>query len=223
MTTTAQPPRFFMPIVIAATSLALLSATIYIPSIPDMARDLNVPVGSIQLTVTVYVVAIGFSTLLLGPLSDRFGRRGVMISGTALCLAASALCAVASSVEVLLVGRALQAVGACAGMVVSRAVIRDVLDREGTARAMTAIAMVLSLVPVIAPILGGYLHLWFGWRANFVVVAATAGALVALLYGLLPETNFNLQNQSGLVRGMLASFGVLLRSRRYIGYTLGMA
>jgi DHA1 family bicyclomycin/chloramphenicol resistance-like MFS transporter len=217
------PSRAILSLLVAAAALGLLASAIYVPSIPDIARELGVPVGQVQLTLTTFLVGFGASTLFVGALSDRFGRRGVLIVGNAVCVLASAACALANSIELLLVGRALQAIGACAGMVVARAVVRDIFDREGTARAMAALAMAATLAPILAPILGGYVHVTFGWRASFLVVAAAGAVLVAVTAAFLPETNRNLQNEVGLLRGLVVGATTLLRVRRFMAYTLATA
>ncbi len=214
------PPHLFLPILVAAASLGLLASSIYIPSIPDIAQAMDVPVGLVQLTITTFLAAYGVSMLVIGPLSDRFGRRRVMLGGTLLCLVASVACALASDIEVLLIGRAVQALGACTGVVIARAMVRDRFDGVETARAMAALATVVTIVPVLAPVAGGYLQVWLGWRASFIVVAFCAAALYALMTFWLPETNNNLQNQHGLFHGLGLAFTTLLQDRRFIAYAL---
>jgi DHA1 family bicyclomycin/chloramphenicol resistance-like MFS transporter len=205
---------------VAAYSLGLVASSIYTPSIPDMARDLVVPVGHVQLSFTVYLLAFAPAMLIIGPLSDRYGRRRILIAGTLLCFAASVVCATAPTIGVLLIGRALQAVGACAGLVISRAVVRDIFDRDRTARAMSTLASAATLMPILSPIVGGYLHVWLGWRANFALLVAFTAILLAVSMAWLPETNHNLQNQVGLLRGVLTGIAVLLRHRRFLGYAV---
>jgi DHA1 family bicyclomycin/chloramphenicol resistance-like MFS transporter len=214
------PPQFrlILPILVAAGALGLLASSIYVPSIPDIGRELGVPVGQVQLTMTVFLLAYGVSMLIIGPLSDRYGRRQVLLAGNVLCLVASLACAFAPSIELLLVGRIFQALGSCAGIVIARAMVRDVFDVEQTARAMSMVSMSVSIVPVLAPVLGGYVHVWLGWRANFIVVAVMAVVLYACIAKWLPETNRNLQNQTSLLRGLLGSFAVLLRVRKFLAY-----
>jgi len=212
--------RLVLPILVAAASLGLLASSIYVPSIPDIAHELDVPIGLVQLTMTVFLVAYGSSMLVVGALSDRFGRRIVLLSGILLCLVASLGCALAHSIEVLLIGRAFQALGSCAGVVIARAMVRDLFDREQTARAMSILAASVTIVPVMAPALGGYLEVWLGWRASFFVVALGAALLYGIVWAWLPETNVVLQNQASLFRGLWNSFVALTRSRRFLGYAM---
>lgn len=212
--------RLILPILVAAGSLGLLASSIYVPSIPDIARDLGVSVGLVQLTMTVFLVTYGASMLMMGSLSDRFGRRRVLQAGILLCLVASLACGLAQNIHLLLIGRAFQALGACAGVVIARATVRDLFDREQTARAMAILAASVTIVPVAAPALGGYLHVWLGWRANFYVVAIAAAVLYVIISWNLPETNRALQNQASLLRGLWTSFMTLARSRRFMAYAL---
>jgi len=216
------PPnlRLVLPILVASGSLGLLASSIYVPSIPDIGRALNAPVGKVQLTMTVFLIAYGVSMLIMGGLSDRFGRRRVLLTGNTLCLVASLACAAANSIEILLVGRVFQAIGSCAGIVIARAMVRDLFDREHTARAMSAVEMAVSIVPVMAPAAGGYLHVWLGWRANFIVVALFAVVLFICIAKWLPETNRQLQNQLSLWRSLTTSFAILIRTRSFIAYAL---
>jgi MFS transporter, DHA1 family, multidrug resistance protein len=216
----ASPLRVILPILVAAGSLGLLASSIYVPSIPDIARELAVPVGAVQLTMTVFLVSYGASMLVIGSLSDRFGRRTVMLAGILVCLLASLACAFAPSINVLIAARAFQAVGGCAGVVIARATVRDLFDREQTARAMAVVAASVTIVPILAPVAGGYIHVWLGWRANFVVVAIAAAILYGIIARWLPETNVNLQNQASLFRGLVTSFATLLRVRRFLGYAM---
>ena len=212
--------RLILPILIPAASLGLLASSIYVPSIPDIARELAVPVGLVQLTMTVFLASYGVAMLVIGPLSDRFGRRRVMLTGILLCLVASLVCAAAPGIVTLIVGRAFQAFGGCAGVVIARAMVRDLFDREQVARAMAIVASAVTIVPIAGPVLGGYVHVWLGWRANFVIVALGGLALFAIVALRMPETNLNLQNQATLFRGLVSSFATLLRARRFLAYAL---
>jgi DHA1 family bicyclomycin/chloramphenicol resistance-like MFS transporter len=123
----------------------------------------------------------------------------------------------------LLIARAIQAVGACAGMALARAMVRDLFDRDGTARAMAALAMGVTLIPVFSPIIGGYLHIWFGWRSTFVFMTIVGILLLGTIVWKLPETNLNLQNQLGMLRGFASGMSALLRSPRFLGYGIVVA
>lgn len=204
----------------AATGLALLQISIYVPSMPGIAQYFGVPIGAIQLTVTVYAIGYAVGNLLWGPVSDRYGRRPALVSGSVICLVASAFCVVAPDLNSLFLGRAAQAVGASSIVVVGRAMIRDVFDRLGTARAMSLLATSSNVVPVLAPLLGGYLEIWFGWRASFIVIAGFAVFITAIVWWTLPETHFDRRSDANLLHSMMSGYARLLREPRFIGYGL---
>jgi DHA1 family bicyclomycin/chloramphenicol resistance-like MFS transporter len=215
----SRPPGNLLPILVATNSLGLAATSIYTPSLPAIARALQVSAPVAQNTMTVYLIAYGGGMLLVGPLSDHLGRRHLLIAGTALFALASALAACADRIEVLMLARALQAVGACTGMALGRAIVRDVFTHTGTARAMAAISVALGITPILAPLVGGYLQVWWGWRANFVFLALAGAAITAAVLWRIPETR---QAHTGTAPKppLLAGLSRLLRERRYLGYTL---
>jgi DHA1 family bicyclomycin/chloramphenicol resistance-like MFS transporter len=214
-----RPPRSLLPILVATNSLGLAATSIYAPSLPAIARALQVAAPAAQNTLTVYLVAYGGGMLLVGPLSDHLGRRHLLIAGTSLFALASVLAACADRIEVLLLARALQAIGACAGMALGRAIVRDVFTHAGTARALAVISVALGVTPILAPLVGGYLQVWWGWRANFVLLALAGGAITAAVLWRIPET---MQPHAGDAPKppLFGGLSRLLRERRYLGYTL---
>jgi DHA1 family bicyclomycin/chloramphenicol resistance-like MFS transporter len=204
----------------AATCLALLQVSIYVPSMPGIARYFSVPISAIQLTVTIYAIGFAIGNLFWGPISDRYGRRPALVIGSVLCLIASAVCLFAPSIEVLFVGRVIQAFGASSIMVAGRAVVRDIFDRLGTARALSLLATSANIMPVAAPVLGGYLEVWFDWRASFVVILAFAALITGIVWKVLPETNVTAQTSGSLMASMVGGYGQLLRKVRFVGYAL---
>ncbi len=212
-----QPARL-LPLLTALVAVGIIASTIYMPSLPDMAREFAVSVARVQTTLTVYLLGLGTGQLFFGPLSDRFGRRIVLLGGLALCAAASLACAVAPTVELLALTRIAQALGACAGMVVTRAIIRDVYERHDAARAASLLGVAIAVAPAIAPILGGYIHETLGWRASFVFVTLLAAAMLVPVRRL-PETNRHPQLQHSLMRGITVSFAELLRSRGFLAFS----
>jgi DHA1 family bicyclomycin/chloramphenicol resistance-like MFS transporter len=209
-----------LALLVGSSSLGLAATTIYLPSIPDMARDLGVPASHVQNSLTAYLAAFGISTLLIGSLSDRYGRRRLLIGGTALFAVASLIGALAPDIRAFMGARILQAVGACAGMALARAIARDMFSDVETARALSAISAAISVTPIVAPLIGGYMHVWFGWRSQFLLLAGLALAMTWLVARHLPETNLELQNQQALVRGLACGARALLRERRFFGYVL---
>ena len=153
-------------------AMGAISTDIYLPSLPSIAAEFSTDTASVQLTLSIFMIAFAVSQLVYGPLSDQFGRRPVLLGGMSLYLVASTGCAMADSIETLILARFLQALGACSGPVVARAIVRDVFGRERSAKVMAYMGTAMALAPVLGPIAGGFLQVWFGWQANFAVMAA---------------------------------------------------
>ncbi len=211
----------------AATALLVLivavgpiSTDLYLPALPGIQAAFGTDVATVQLTLSVYLIAFAFSQLIYGPLSDRFGRRPVILAGLALYFVASVLCILAPTVEVLIGARFLQAVGGCAGQVIVRAIVRDVHGPDGAGKVLAKIAAAMGIAPLIGPVLGGYLTDAFGWQACFVALS-TAGGL-ALLGGalMLTETN-RMRDPAATAPGrILRNIGSLTVDPRFISYSL---
>ncbi len=170
-------------------AFAALSVDIAIPVVNSFAAAFNTSSTAAQLTLSVFVLAFAVTHLIAGPLSDRFGRRPVLIGGVALYTLASFACAFAESIDQLIAARFIQGIGCCAGPVVGRAIVRDVYGGERAAKVLAYMATVMGLVPGLAPIVGGFLVEAFGWRAIFVALLLFgAVALVGCLF-VLDETN----------------------------------
>ena len=155
----------------AMTSIGPTTLNVVVPALPQMANRLASDVATIQLAVTVYLLALAAGQLVMGPLSDRFGRRPVVLAGLALTAAASVLAISVGTVGSLIVARVLQAFGASAGIVVSRAIIRDLFDRNRAASMIGLVATVMVVVPTLGPLIGGLLDMGFGWESIFLFTA----------------------------------------------------
>jgi DHA1 family bicyclomycin/chloramphenicol resistance-like MFS transporter len=185
-----------------------------------MARAFGAEVAEVQLTLSLFLAGLAVGQLVYGPLSDRFGRRPVLIVGLAIYVGASFACMLAPTIEFLIALRFLQAVGACVGVVLSRAVVRDVHGREGAARVLSYLSAALAIAPLLGPVLGGYLEIWFGWRANFAVLVAYGIVTLAGVGFFLPETNREPDHGAIAPLRMLATYAMLAGERRYLGYAL---
>ncbi len=204
----------------ALVALAPLTMDIYLVSMPSMTQALGASSEQVQLTLSVYMFGWGLAQLVVGPASDRWGRRPVLLWGLALFVLASAGCALAGDVRTLIAARFFQAVGVSAAFVVPRAVVRDLHAAERAGQMLSIMGMILSVAPIVAPLMGAHLHVWLGWQANFVFVATYAAAALAYSAVRLPET-LKTPDPSALdPRAMAASFVTLLRSRRFLGYLL---
>ena len=200
-----------------------LALTIYLPAVVNIANDLDTSLERVQLIIPAYLGAFAVMQLVAGPLSDAFGRRPVILGGLALFTVASIACGLASNIELLLVGRFFQAMGACTTIVVSRAIVRDGTEGTAAARALSSLAIALAVGPAIAPFLGGFLVSWFDWRATFYATALIGfGALVAG-YPNFAETLPAALRRPPNIAGMLRNYAVLARNRRFIGYSLTIA
>lgn len=169
-------------------ALGPLSIDMYLPSFPTVARSLGTTVARVQLTLATYLAGLAVGQLAYGPLSDRLGRRPPLLAGLGLYVAAALACAAAPNLGVLAAARFVQALGGCAGMVVSRAVVRDHFDVGESARVYSSLLLVMGAAPILAPLLGGQVLAVGGWRAIFLVLAAVAAGLLALIAVGLPES-----------------------------------
>ncbi len=184
-------PRAYRRLALLLTALSSLgpfAIDTYLPSFPAIARDFSVTNMAVQQTLTAYLVPFALMSLWHGALSDALGRRRVIIGGLVLFALASLGCALAPTLGVLLVCRAVQGLTAGASMVVARAVVRDVLDGAAAQKMLSLIALTFALAPAIAPVVGGWLEVWFGWHAVFLFLALLTLAFAAWAQLGLPET-----------------------------------
>ncbi len=207
----------------ALVALGPISTDLYLPSLPAIGTAFGVSAAEVQLTLSVFLAGFACSQLIYGPLADRFGRRPVILAGLALYLLATALCVVAPDIEVLILARFLQALGACVGPVLGRAVVRDVYGREGAAQILSYMGMAMALAPAFGPIIGGYLEVWFGWQANFLVLLAFAVIILVAVVTILPETNRWKDPLATSPRQLVFTYLGMLRHRSYFGYVMIVA
>ena len=204
----------------ALIAIAPLAMDIYLASMPSMTRALSAPAEQVQLTLSVYMYGWGAAQLFAGPLSDRFGRRPALIGGLVVFVVASIVCTLSTNVAMLIAARGVQALSMATIAVVPRAVVRDLYAGDRAAQMLSLMGVVLGIAPIVAPILGSHLHVWFGWQANFVFVAIYAALLLAWVAWALPETLRKPDVRATTPAVLLRNFARLLRSRRYVGYTL---
>lgn len=224
---TEHPSRNLRLIILlgALAACGPIAVDMYLPSLPSIARVFGVPAAAAQATLTSFMAGFSLGMLLYGPLSDRFGRRPVLLVGLALFLIASIVCASAGSIELLVGVRFVQALGAGAASVMARAIARDVHEPRDAARVLSMIAIVTSLGPLFAPLIGGQLLLLGGWRAVFVVLAVF-GALCAALAFTRVRESWPAEKRVGVdVWASFAIYGRLVTDPVALGYMLcgGMA
>ncbi|HEY1632508.1 MAG TPA: multidrug effflux MFS transporter [Rhizomicrobium sp.] len=204
------------------TAFAALSIDMYLPAIPQIAREFRVPIGSAEHTLSSFFLGFTLGQAFFGPLADRFGRKKPLYAGLALYVLMCAGCALSRNVEMLMAGRFLQAIGACAGGVVARACVRDLFGPEEAPRIFAYMMLVLGVAPLIAPFLGGYMLLWASWRGIFWTQGAL-GAIAALAISLrLPETHGGAHRtlHPGYI---LRDYWHIARDRRFIAAALAGA
>jgi DHA1 family bicyclomycin/chloramphenicol resistance-like MFS transporter len=212
-----------LPITILVTLLVAVGSfaiAVYTPSMPAIAEEFAASTDQVKLTLTVFMLGFALGQLVYGPVSDRWGRRGVLLAGLAVFIAGDVACVLATSIEHMLAGRFLQALGACAGPVLGRAVVRDVHGRRNTARVFAWMGTALALAPVIGPTVGGHLHVWFGWRASFLLLTGMGAVLMLAIILFLPETNRTADAEATDFRRMMRNFATLLGDRPFLGYLL---
>lgn len=216
-------PGWLIPLAALFVALGPVTITMYAPAMPALQRAFDTTPGMIQLTFTVYLAAFALAQLVFGPLSDRYGRRVILIFGMAIYAAGSLIAAASVSIEMLLAARFVQAVGACAGPVAGRAIVRDRFEGKGAARAMTVISSVVTVGPAAGPLIGGYLQAFFGWPSIFLAMSATG--FLALLAGFLimPETVRERDPRALHLPSMIANYRELLGSRLFVGYLAPVA
>jgi DHA1 family bicyclomycin/chloramphenicol resistance-like MFS transporter len=211
----AAPP---LALIAATTAIGFCALHMVVPALPLLAAAFGRGPAEVQLVLTLYFLGIAAGQLVYGPVSDRFGRRPVLLAGLCLFLCGTAACGLAPSFPALLAGRVAQSLGACSGLVIGRAIIRDVYDRDASARGIALVMMAMSLVPAVSPAIGAYVSLWAGWRAMFVLHAALGLTVLAWTLVRLAETHHDriALNLSEIGR----SYGTLLRSPAFLCFAL---
>jgi DHA1 family bicyclomycin/chloramphenicol resistance-like MFS transporter len=215
-------PWGLLLLLMALTSIGPTTLNIVVPALPNLAHRLASDVGTVQLIVSIYLLAMAAGQLLMGSLSDRFGRRPVLIVALLVTAGASVSAVLISTVGSLIVARVLQAVGASAGVVISRAIIRDLFDRNRAASMLGLVATVMAVVPTLGPLIGGLLETGFGWEAIFIFTAVTSTLVVAWAALTLPETR-GLNAPQGAQQGFFRDLALLARSGRFAGFVLAGA
>lgn len=200
------------------TALGPLSTDLYLPSLPEIARDLRSSTGQAQLTLSAFLVGLASGQILYGSLSDKLGRKPVLMVGLVVFLAASLWCALAGSIESLIAARFLQAFGGSGPIVLARAMVRDLYEGPRAGRELSRMATIMGVVPAIAPILGGVLQTVFGWRSSFYATFLGAGLLTIVVAIALPETIRARSTEPLSFLSILRGFGHLLRNPGYRAY-----
>lgn len=225
-TPSAVPPasrRLLIAILLASVAYGLLAMTACLPSMPSWAGLFGVEQASVQLTFSAFVIAYGGAQVFYGPLSDRHGRRRLLLLGFALAALGSLACALATQLPMLIAARALQGVGAAAGMVIGRAMVQDFFSGADKPRMMAYTGMVLGMCPPTATLLGGQMEVHFGWRANFAVLTVLALVLLVAAWRVLPRSERKVSVHEHWLAEMFAAYRALAKQPVFLGYGVILA
>src|SRR3954452_18816823 len=206
--------KIMLLMLVAMTGVAPISLYMLVPALPVLATTFGGDISIAQMTVSLYMVGIACSQLIMGPLSDRFGRRPVLLAGLGLMVIASAACIFAQTLPQLIAARFLPALGGATGMVVSRAIIRDLYSRERISAMISLVIAVMMIAQMLSPLTGGLLETAFGWRAIFYLITAASLVITVVIALMLPETRRERAAGSSFRRDI----GGLVTSRAFIGY-----
>ncbi|MGW7042355.1 multidrug effflux MFS transporter [Streptomyces avermitilis] len=202
------------------TATPPLAMDMYLPSLPEVTRSLHAPAATVQLTLTACLAGMAFGQLVVGPMSDKWGRRRPLLAGLLVYIVATALCAIAPNVELLVAFRLAQGLAGAAGIVIARAVVRDLYDGVAMARFFSTLMLISGVAPIVAPLIGGQILRVTDWRGVFVVLTVVGIALTALVWTRLPETLDPAERHDGGVGEALRSMRTLLADAAFTGYML---
>ncbi|MBI3718459.1 MAG: multidrug effflux MFS transporter [Sphingobacteriales bacterium] len=220
-----KPDKNFYLILILGllTAIGPFSIDMYLPAFPDIAAGLHTDVSKVTLSLSSFFIGISAGQFLYGPLLERYGRKKPLYTGMIVYLAASAGCAISSSVNALIIFRLLQALGACAGMVTARAMVRDLFEVKENAKVFSSLMLVVAVSPIIAPTVGGYVTALLGWRFVFFMLILVATVIIACIYFLLPESKEPNPNFSLKPRPIINNFYSVLKHPQFYTYALTAA
>lgn len=197
------------------TALGPLSIDMYLPALPDMAKDLSVSTGEVAKSLPAYFMGLVIGQLFYGSWSDRVGRKLPLYFGLSLFVLASVICIFANSLTMLLIGRFMQALGGCVGVVIARSAIRDRLGVKESAQAFSMLILVMGLAPILAPLLGSALLVWFGWHSIFVLLACIGLLCLLAVHFAFHETLEPARRKKLTVQQVGATYWDLLKDHRF--------
>lgn len=221
MTQRALSSGFWLVLLTVLIGLPRITLDMHLPALPAMADDFHASDSQLQLTLTLYALGSAISLLVSGPLTDRFGRRPVLLSGLLVYAVATVACALADSIGVLIVARLFQALGGCCTTVIGRVIVRDYFDRHEQARLLGLISMAMAISPMAAPVLGSLMLPFIHWRGLFIVLAVIGVTLCLVVFRRLPETRPP-EVAAAPPSNLLRLYGQLLRDRYFLRYSLAI-
>src|SRR6476619_5155313 len=221
MSKSGKNKNFYLILILGLlTALRPLSIDMYLPAFPAIAINLHTSASTVTLSLSSFFIGISAGQLLYGPLLERFGRKRPLYAGLCFYFLASVGCALAQSVNVLIICRLLQAIGGCAGMVAARAMVRDLFDVKENAKVFSMLMLVVSVAPIIAPALGGYITAALGWRYLFGMLILVVLVILVGTYFFLPESKKPDPNFSLKPVPILRNFASVLKHPHFLTYAL---
>jgi DHA1 family bicyclomycin/chloramphenicol resistance-like MFS transporter len=211
--------RAFIVLLGTLTAFDPLSIDMYLPAFGDIQKSFVTTIANVELSVSTFFVGMALGQLFYGPLADRFGRRKPLLAGMILYLVATASCAMAPDIYTFILFRLLQSLGGCAGMVITRSIVRDLFEKKKVAEFFSNMALVMGLAPILAPTIGAGINQLFGWRAIFEFLAIGNLICIAGIALFLPETNKK-RSSSLSFKSSFSAYGSLLKDRKFIGYLI---
>lgn len=215
-------PQSISVIIILAAAVALgpLATDMYLPSLPGLTTVFDTTIDRVQVTLSVYLYGFAFAQLIYGPLADRFGRKPIMLAGLTLFILGSIGCVQATTIEELIVFRFIQALGACGGQVLGRTMVRDIHGPVNAAKALSMMGSIMALAPVVAPVIGGWMIIWFEWTSTFIFLTSYAVITLLIIIIKVPESLAVEHRNSLNPLIILKNFGTLVKHPVFMGYTL---
>ncbi len=193
------------------TAMGPISTDLYVPALPQLAADLATSPARVQWTLSSYLMGFAFGQLFYGPLSDKYGRKPLLLIGFAAYLIASFASALSTSIEMLTLARFVQGIGGAGPIIVTRAIVRDMYEGARAGRQLSLMSTIMGVAPIVSPVLGGFLAVYFGWRAGFVVMFAVVGTIAFIALLALPETLRARQSGAISARAVFESFSIVAR------------
>lgn len=200
------------------TALAPFSIDMYLPAFPSIAKSLNTEISKVTLSLTSYFIGISFGQLIYGPVTDKFGRKKPLLFGLALFLIAAIGCALSTSINQLIFMRVILALGGCVGMVVSRAIVRDLFPASEIAKIFSTLMLIVGVAPIIAPTIGSWVVVNYSWNMIFYILSANALALLVSVYFLLPESKIPDSSKSLKIKNVLRDYKLVLMDKTFLFY-----
>lgn len=210
----------FLSIITMMSSLGLIASDIYLPSLPQICSYFNRTSLEVQGTISVYLLGLSSFQLVYGPLSDSYGRKKIVLVGIVIFLIGTILCFTKMNFTFLLIGRFLQGIGACSGMVIGRAILGDLYETDQVGKILTTIFPIIGMSPAIAPVIGGYLTKFMGWSSVFGVIGVLSLILFCLVIFFLQESLPKVKRSHINVTTLIYNYKRILTERKFVGYTL---